>query len=307
MTALAAGGCRVEAMPADVSNLAEMERLVAAALEKLGGLDVVVANAGIYGPKGAVETVDWDEWRRAIDINLHGTVLTCRAALPHLKERRAGKIIILSGGGATRPMPFLSAYAASKAAVVRFAETLAGEVADFGIDVNTIAPGALNTRLLDDILEAGPEKVGQEFYSASVKQKALGGDALRGRRRLVRLPRFAGKRRDLRQTHQRPMGSLGRTARQGTDLHSSDVYTLRRIVPTDRGMNSGGLTMNYAIIGCGLIGKKRLTPSVLPAGRILAVALDRAARLASRAPGAKLLRMVAPRSIARMSIWCWFR
>src|SRR5260370_18837973 len=177
---LAAGRCRVATVVADVSRPDEMERLVSATLDKLGGLDIVVANAGIYGPKGPIEAVDWDEWRQAIDINLHGTVLTCRAVLPYLKERRKGKIIVLSGGGGTKPMPFLSAYAVSKAAVVRFAETLAEEVVDYGIDVNTIAPGALNTRLLDEVLEAGPEKVGAAFYKASLKQKAAGGDSLEG-------------------------------------------------------------------------------------------------------------------------------
>jgi NAD(P)-dependent dehydrogenase (short-subunit alcohol dehydrogenase family) len=239
LTALAAGRCRVEAVPADVSSPAEVERLVTIAIDKLGGLDIVVANAGVYGPKGAVETVDWDEWRQAIDINLLGTVLTCRAALPHLKERRYGKIIVLSGGGATRPMPFLSAYAASKAAVVRFAETLAGEVADFGIDVNTIAPGALNTRLLDEILEAGPEKVGQEFHSASQRQKAGGGDALQlGADLCVYLasPASDGITGKLISAKWDPWNDL---ARHRDELRRSDVYTLRRIVPADRGLLRG--------------------------------------------------------------------
>ena len=91
--------------------------------------------------------------------------------IPHFKQNRHGKIIILSGGGATKPMPYLSAYAASKAGVVRFAETLAEEVKDFNIDVNTVAPGALNTRLLDEVLAAGPEKVGKAFYEQSLKQQ----------------------------------------------------------------------------------------------------------------------------------------
>lgn len=234
LAALAAGRCRVGIVPADVSRPDEMERLVSATLNKLGGLDIVVANAGIYGPKGPIEAVDWDEWRQAIDINLHGTVLTCRAVLPYLKERRKGKIIVLSGGGATKPMPFLSAYAASKAAVVRFAETLAEEVADYGIDVNTIAPGALNTRLLDEVLEAGPEKVGAAFYKASLKQKAAGGDSLgRGAELCVYLasPASDGITGKLISAKWDPWHELSRNL---DDLRQSDVYTLRRIVPADR-------------------------------------------------------------------------
>ena len=68
-------------------------------------------------------------------------------------------------------MPFLSSYAVSKAGIVRFVETLAGELCDYNVDVNAIAPGALNTRLLDEIIEAGPDKVGKDFYERSLKQK----------------------------------------------------------------------------------------------------------------------------------------
>ena len=67
LAALAAGRCRVEIVPADVSRPDEMERLMSATLDKLGGLDIVVANAGVYGPKGPIEAVDWDEWRQAIE------------------------------------------------------------------------------------------------------------------------------------------------------------------------------------------------------------------------------------------------
>ena len=129
-------------------------------------IDVLVNNAGIYGPKGLVEEVAWDEWEQAVRVNLFGSVLCCRAVLPHFRANGYGKIIQLSGGGATSPLPRLSAYAASKAAIVRFAETLAEELQGTGIDVNSIAPGALNTRLLEQVLEAGPERVGEPSTSA---------------------------------------------------------------------------------------------------------------------------------------------
>ena len=112
------------------------------------------------------------------EINLFGAVYCCRAFLPFLMNAQRGKIILLSGGGATKPLPFLSAYAASKAGLVRFGETLAEELKDRGIDVNTVAPGALNTRLLDEVLEAGPERVGSAFYEASMRQKRSGGTPL---------------------------------------------------------------------------------------------------------------------------------
>ncbi len=106
-------------------------------------MHVLVNNAGVYGPLGSIEEIDWQAWVQAIEINLFGSILMCRALLPHFKSSRYGKIVQLSGGGATNPLPRISAYAASKAAVVRFAETLAEEVRENGIDVNAIAPGAL--------------------------------------------------------------------------------------------------------------------------------------------------------------------
>jgi NAD(P)-dependent dehydrogenase (short-subunit alcohol dehydrogenase family) len=174
LRAKAAKGQRVAAAVADVSNQKDVEALVADATRELGDLDGLVNNAGVYGPKGLIEEVDWADWAKAIEINLLGTVLPCRAVLPAFRRRGAGKIVNLSGGGATAPLPRLSAYAASKAAVVRFTETLAEELRGTHIDVNAIAPGALNTRLLDEVIAAGPDKVGKAFYDRSLKQKADG-------------------------------------------------------------------------------------------------------------------------------------
>ncbi len=178
LRSLAASPDMVGWLAADVSRPSDVDAVVAAAVSAFGGLDTLVCNAGVYGPKGRIEDVDWDEWSDAIKINLCGAVLCCRAALPHMRAQGTGQIVLLSGGGATKPMPLLSAYAASKAALVRFGETLAEEVADAGIDVNAVAPGALNTRMLDEVIEAGPERVGEAFYAQALKQKAAGGTPL---------------------------------------------------------------------------------------------------------------------------------
>ena len=106
LTRSAAGKTKVIAMPADVSKSEDVEQLVEYALSEFGGIDVLLCNAGVYGPKGPIEDVDWAEWIRAIRINIDGTVLPCRTVLPHMKKMGGGKIIIMSGGGATKPMPF---------------------------------------------------------------------------------------------------------------------------------------------------------------------------------------------------------
>jgi len=237
---LARQGQRVLAMPADVAQPDEVAGLVTTTLAGLGGLEILVCNAGVYGPKGAIEEVDWEEWIRAIHINLMGTVLCCRAVLPHFKAQGYGKIVLLSGGGATNPLPRLSAYAASKAATVRFGETLAEEVRGLGIDVNAVAPGALNTRLLDEVLEAGPQRVGQAFYQRAIKQKASGGTPLeRGAALCVFLAAAAsdGITGKLISAVWDPWETL---AERRAEIDGNDIYTLRRIVPKDRGRDWGG-------------------------------------------------------------------
>ncbi len=228
----------VIAQPCDVSNEDDIRALVSRAISEFGHVDILVNNAGIYGPKGRIEDVDWTEWVRAIEINLMGSVLPSRFVVPHMRARGYGKIVQLSGGGATNPLPRLSAYAASKAAIVRFAETLAEETRGSGIDVNTIAPGALNTRMLSEVLEAGPARVGAEFYAKALKQKESGGASLeRGAALAVFLGSATsdGVTGKLLSAIWDPWETLPSHA---TDI-AGDVYTLRRIVPKDRGFNWG--------------------------------------------------------------------
>ncbi|HKU45127.1 MAG TPA: SDR family oxidoreductase [Polyangiales bacterium] len=232
-------GQRVYAQPADVANAADSKRLVTETLHLLPELCILVNNAGVYGPKGGIAEVPLDEWISAIEINLIGSVRMCAALVPHFVARKYGKIIQLSGGGATAPLPRLSAYAASKAGVVRFAETLAEELKEHHIDVNSVAPGALNTRLLDEILEAGPERVGEAFYKRAREQQERGGTPLtRGAELATFLASAAsdGITGKLISAVWDPWEQLPERRAQ---LQGSDVYTLRRIVPKERGFDWG--------------------------------------------------------------------
>jgi len=226
---------RIISQACDVSVAEDVDDLFRKVDAELGPLHILVNNAGVYGPKGPSEEVAWDEWRRCLEINLYGTFLPCRQAISRFKKLGYGKIINLSGGGATNPLPNISGYAAAKAAVVRLTETLAEELRPLPIDVNAIAPGALNTRLLDEVLEAGPEKVGADFHARALRQAQEGGVPLEmGANLCVYLAStesdgITGK---LLSAKWDPWASL-QTHRE--ELDSSDIYTLRRIVPEDRG------------------------------------------------------------------------
>ena len=226
---------KVCARTCDVSDEKQVSGLVAFAQRELGPLQALVLNAGIYGPMGPTESVSLDEWRQAMDINLYGVLLPCRAAIPQLKKDGRGKIIVLSGGGATNPLPNISAYAASKAAVVRLAETLAEELREFRVDVNAIAPGALKTRFVGQVLAAGPGKVGGAFF---VKNKMWSEDGA--------VPLELGARLAVYLASAESDGITGKLIsaqwdpwkdlqKHRDELANSDVYCLRRIVPEDRG------------------------------------------------------------------------
>lgn len=226
----------VHAVPGDVSRPESCEAIVAAARAVLPEITILVNSAGVGGPIGPIEEVDWSRWVQAVEINLFGTVLMCRAVIPLMRERGYGKIVNISGGGAAAPRPRFSAYAAGKAAVVRLTETFAEELRDTGVHVNAIAPGALNTRLLDEVLAAGPEKVGEDFYRKSVRQRKEGGAPLD---KAVALAVFlASPASD--GISGRLLSALwddwARLPEWREELAKTDVYTLRRIVAEDRGI-----------------------------------------------------------------------
>lgn len=234
LAAIARLGQKVLARPCDVSSEQQVDDLVAHAMGELGPLHVLVNNAGVYGPFGPTESVSFGEWARAVEINLYGVLLPCRAVIPHFKTVGRGKIIIISGGGATAPLPNISAYAASKAAVVRLMETLSEELKPHGIDVNAVAPGALKTRMMQEVLDAGPEKVGAGFFAKNVKWAEGGATP----------PALAASLCTYLASSESD-GVTGRLISAQWDpwktLHThrdefGDIYTLRRIVPEDRGM-----------------------------------------------------------------------
>jgi NAD(P)-dependent dehydrogenase (short-subunit alcohol dehydrogenase family) len=227
---------RIIAHAADLADVAAIDVLLAALNPDLPTIDILVNNAGVQGPIGPLEKIDFAAWRQVFETNFFAAARLTQLLIPRMRSSgRGGKIINISGGGATGPRPDFSAYAAAKTALVRLSETLAEELKPDAIDVNAVAPGAMNTRMLEEVLAAGRDAAPRE-YDAAVKRTAEGGvPPAKAAETVVFLasPASNGITGKLISAVWDDWAKL--PARREA-LANSDVYTLRRIVPKDRGL-----------------------------------------------------------------------
>jgi 3-oxoacyl-[acyl-carrier protein] reductase len=143
--------------------------------QKFGAPSVLVAAAAVQGPIGPFVSAKPKAWEDAIETNLIGVANACRAVLPGMIEGRNGKIIVIVDAGAAQSRPNFSAYAASKAAVVRFVECLADEVRDHNVQVNCMIPGDAYTHMTDEVLSAGEDRAGAREYDEARQVRITGG------------------------------------------------------------------------------------------------------------------------------------
>lgn len=232
-------GQKVYSRTCDIGVTGQIDAVVNDALQLFPDLGVLVNNAGVYGPMGNIEDVDWDEWVDALKINLLGTIYFCRAVMPHLRKRGRGKIINLSGGGATAPLPGISSYAISKVGIVRFTETLHKEAQGLAIDINSIAPGLMKTQLLNQAIAAGPEKIGAAFHGQIVKLQEKGTTPLSIPSALCAWLASSASDGISGKLLSAPWDPWKDMQKHRAELESSDIFTLRRIIPKDRGADWG--------------------------------------------------------------------
>jgi len=161
---------------ADVRDLEQVMAAVDRMRVVFGGVDALICAAGVQGPIGPLLSSKPRAWNEAIEINLLGVVNSCRAALPGMIERRAGKIIAIAGPGSGHARPNFSASAASKAAVARFVECLAEEVRDHNVQVNAMSPGGSYTHMTDEILSAGEAMAGAKEIENAGQVRITGGE-----------------------------------------------------------------------------------------------------------------------------------
>jgi 3-oxoacyl-[acyl-carrier protein] reductase len=159
---------------ADVRNFDQVMAAVDRMTREWGTIDTLIANAAVQGPIGSFAENRPPSWQEVFETNVIGVMNSCRAVLPRMLERRAGKIIVIAGNGAAAPRPRFAAYAASKAAVVRLVECLAEEVRDENVQVNCMFPGETYTSMTDEILRAG-ERAGMHEIENAEKVQVTGG------------------------------------------------------------------------------------------------------------------------------------
>ena len=157
-TALGAGAPEPEAVLADVSDLAQVEAVVARAVDRFGRLDVLVGNAGVLTPSGRVHNVTDEDWERAFRVNVLGAAHGIRAAVPEMRRQGGGAIVLTASVAGLTAWSHSAPYCATKAAVIQLAKVAAVEYARDGIRVNCVCPGtfrsAIHDGLSDDALDA---------------------------------------------------------------------------------------------------------------------------------------------------------
>jgi NAD(P)-dependent dehydrogenase (short-subunit alcohol dehydrogenase family) len=219
---------RVELYKLDVADWEQVQVTIREVENAFSGIDVLVNCTGIVGPIGAFETLDIRAWVQTIETNLIGTVHLARAVLPTMKERGHGKIILFSGGGAAYARPYFTPYSSSKAALVRFAESLAQELESANIQVNAIAPGPVNSRMWSE-MRAASASGGPALLQELKRMEETGGTSPE---RAAGLAAFLAS--------DRSNGLSGRLLSAVWDdwehleghiekIASSDVWTLRRV------------------------------------------------------------------------------
>ena len=222
-------------LPVDLASREAIDLAVERITAQFTSIDILINNAAVQGPLGPLESVDFDAWRRVFEVDFFAAARLCQLVIPAMRKSGGGKIVNISGGGAAGPRPDVSAYACAKTALVRLTETLAEEVRDAKIDVNAVAPGPMNTRMLDETLAAGPRGASREYAAALERAKSGGTPPQKAAELVVFLASPASD------------GITGRlisavwddwpkVGEHREELAASDVYTLRRIVPKDRGM-----------------------------------------------------------------------
>ena len=160
----------------DVGNAEQVDQLFVDAHNALGGLDILINNAGVSGPTGRIEDLDLAAWRATLAVNLDSAFLCSRHAVPMLKQAGGGSIVNISSTAGLFGYPLRSPYAVAKWGLIGLTKTLAIELGEFGIRVNAICPGSIRGPRMDRVIEAEASAKGvseQEIREGYTQQVSL--------------------------------------------------------------------------------------------------------------------------------------
>ena len=222
----------------DWTQITAFSKELAAAWDSLDAIIHCAGSQGVVGPSMSVNPL---EWASAVRANLEGAFFVVRGFY-HLLIRSGAvsrrKIILFSGGGASKPRANFSAYACAKTALVRLAESLAAEWKELPIDINIVAPGAISTAMTREVVDLGPEAAGEAEFKRATSQLIDGGDSIEKLHEVIRFllspqsdgitGRFISAQWDRREWFEKVRNELA----------GSDIFTLRRITPEDRGLTA---------------------------------------------------------------------
>jgi NAD(P)-dependent dehydrogenase (short-subunit alcohol dehydrogenase family) len=168
-----AGGSAI-ALPLDISDEKALREAVDKAGTSLGGIDILMNNAAVVGPVAPLHEVDPDEWRYTLAVNIDGARQACQEAVPHMIRAGGGRIINVTSGMAEISMPLFGAYSASKAALNNMSRIMAEELRGYGIQVNGLDPGVMDTHMQTEIRDMGPPILGRALYEQFLSFKQEG-------------------------------------------------------------------------------------------------------------------------------------
>ncbi len=220
----------------DVGDPEAVDRAIAHAVSAFGHIHGLVHAAAVLGPIGPTVDVEPEEWLDTVRLNLFGTFLVVRQVARHMVGHGGGRIVCLSGGGASGPFPNFTAYASSKVAVVRFCETVAAELAPHGVAVNCLAPGFVATAMHEQTLLAG-ERAGADYLASTRARLDAGGVPPEVAAEAAAFLLSTAAAGITAKFVSAPYDDVSTWPEHLVELDNSDLFTLRRVLPRDRGQD----------------------------------------------------------------------
>ena len=221
----------------DIGKESDVIDMVNQTITEFGKIDILVNNAAIIGPIGEISQIDGHEFFDTLKNNIGGTVFCTKTVLPYMKSKKQGSIINLSGGGGLGALPYYDAYSASKSAIVRLTENFALEFENFNINVTAISPGAINTKMFDQQLEADKKSIGNKNWTDLQNRLASGGDSIKKAPELALF--IASKNR--KEFNGKVISAIWddweAISKNKKKITNTDIFQMRRIVPKDRDLD----------------------------------------------------------------------